>query len=537
MVSESLAILKRNISSLINSKLSFIIIFIGPIFLMLIVGVALQNNELRNIRVGIYTQNPEDLKTDEFMSGFVNKIGDTAQEYSLETCKNRVINSEYHACVEIKKSEEYTPIDNPSIISQGSIDTPSYQVISYVDFSKTKTVWGIINRIQKVVDLQSQEMMGGKVKEATIKMDYFIDKIQTEKNRIGEVKSQIGLIKNYLGDMESDVGNIKSQTTTAIGEINGINNKINSVMALVASIPEATNQLNGIRTDLNNVLQKLNYIEQLTGTTGRLLTNLRSIKSRIEEINTDLSTTESALENIINEWNNLKNTDLSSISKPVTHETQSILGGSTLKSSSLKEIDYLFPSLLMFFIIFISLVFPTTLIIKERASKAHIRNITSKTNGTKFVVINFISGFMVIFLQIILIMLISKFFLNINILDNITSTIILSIISIITLGLIGVMIGYAFNNYEGAVMASISLSIILLIFLPVITPTETLPAQFSQIFQSAPSVILSDKIRMSVLAGTGYSFSISEAISIIITIILTIILTIMFYNKNKRKEI
>jgi len=134
-------------------------------------------------------------------------------------------------------------------------------------------------------------------------------------------------------------------------------------------------------------------------------------------------------------------------------------------------------------------------------------------------------------------MLISKFFLNINILDNITSTIILSIISIITLGLIGVMIGYAFNNYEGAVMASISLSIILLIFLPVITPTETLPAQFSQIFQSAPSVILSDKIRMSVLAGTGYSFSISEAISIIITIILTIILTIMFYNKNKRKEI
>ena len=69
-------------------------------------------------------------------------------------------------------------------------------------------------------------MMGGKVKETTTQMDYFIKKIQTEKDRIGRVKQEINMLENYLERIESDINAINSQTTIAKENIEAIKNKI-----------------------------------------------------------------------------------------------------------------------------------------------------------------------------------------------------------------------------------------------------------------------------------------------------------------------
>jgi ABC-type multidrug transport system permease subunit len=533
MVTGAYAILKRNFNIIMNSKLSSIAIFLGPIFLMIVVGVVLQNSELRNINVGIYTANWPEMRSDAFVQGFEQKIGQYVEDTSLDKCKNAVVNGIYNACIEIEKGE-YNPLGNQGINTSSSV--PSYQVISYVDFSKTQIVWGVINRIQRVTDLQVQSMASTGISAAVSKIDVMISQIQAQKDNLNAIEQQISSLESGLQDIQSNVDSMQFQLSMTRTNIQIIHSQLDSLKTFAGITPEMVNYIETIKSNLANIdssAQSLGnqYNSNITSRASSLKTQVEGMRNQLISMSVEMS-------NILIEWNALKTTQLSEVSKPITSDYKSVLDSSEISSKqSLQSIDYLFPSFLMFFIIFVSLVFPATFIIRERTSKAYIRNATSKVRGRTFAIFNFLSCIILISVQILVIIVLSRFFLNVNILNNIYPTIIIILVAISTLSLLGMVVGYLFDNHENAIVTAISVSLMFLIFLPGITPSETLPSPFSSLLKYLPSTIFEDKLRMSTLFGTGLSFSFLEIASILITAIVSILFITILYNKNKRKEI
>lgn len=103
--------------------------------------------------------------------------------------------------------------------------------------------------------------------------------------------------------------------------------------------------------------------------------------------------------------------------------------------------------------------------------------------------------------------------------------------------MVGVILGYLFNSFESSMIASISLSLIILMLLPGITPTEMLPPVISPVVKYTLPVIMENKLRTLIVFGTSLSFTILEILSVTLFAILEIVAIRFLYNKSKRKEI
>jgi hypothetical protein len=529
MLQESFAILKRNLNIILNAKISFLIIFLGPVFLMLVAGAILQDTSLKSLDIGVYTSNPEDLTEDEFLLGFQKNLIDGGStifaEDTLLQCTEKVLRMEYHACVEIAKNEEYVPIQNSNL---ASLDMPSYTFNTHVDYSQTASAWKIISEIQIAAETKYSEMTQERIKVIIGKVDGIISQLEDQRNSIILVRDEMRNIRTDLQNIRSRLGDTQNKLNLINQEVNNIKNRLNQIDS---AYPEGIVITNQIRNSLSSIENNLNLIEE------DLDLNLQDIQLTSERVDLEGSLTqaESDIGLIISDWNQLKQTQLSQISNPVVYKSQSLSGSKAYNVEILGFIDYLFPTFLMFFMIFVCLIFPTNLIIRERVSNSQIRNMTSKTSGLKFGVNNFISCVLVIITQVIILLLISNFFLNANIFFRTVSILILVVISVCILSLFGIILGYTFNKFEGAIIASVSASILMLILLPGITPTNLLPTAISPFIKNFLPVILENKLRTLIIFGAPLSFSFVEILSMLLTTAFFILAIILLYNKSKRE--
>jgi hypothetical protein len=530
MSQESFAILKRNLDIILNAKLSFLIIFLGPVILMLVAGAILQDTSLKNLDIGIYTYNSSDLTQDDFLQGFQQNLyagGSTVHiEQSLSDCEDRVLKMEYNACVEINKSEEYVPVQNMNF---GTLKTPSYELTTHVDYSQTGSAWKIISTIQGAAEKKYSEMTQQKIDALVSQIDTIITNLGVQRDSITSIRTELASIQTNLQLMTTNLDKINNENLLIFQEASNINNKLTQLdAAYPAGIP-ITDQ---VRTSLTTIQSNSNMINAyLIGEQ----TDTGSVSQRLLTLDSNLADVQTNMGSVISDWNQLKQTQTSQVSTPIIYKSQSISGSAAYNVAQLGFIDYLFPSFLMFFMIFVCLIFPTNLIIRERTSNSQIRNMTSKTSGLKFGINNFLSCVLIIITQVVILLLISQFFLKADIFFKTVSILTLVVISVCILSLLGMLLGYLFNKFESAIIASISVSIIMLILLPGITPTSVLPPTISPLIKVFLPVILENKLRTLIIFGAPLSFSFTEILSMLGTLGVLVIGIIALYNKSKRK--
>ena len=117
------------------------------------------------------------------------------------------------------------------------------------------------------------------------------------------------------------------------------------------------------------------------------------------------------------------------------------------------------------------------------------------------------------------------------------SILLLMTICVSALSLIGMLLGYLFNSFESAIIASISLSVIILVLLPGVTPTDMLPPVISQIVEYSIPVLMENNLRTMIIFGAPLSLSTTEIFSIIATGILSIVGLAIVYTSSKRREV
>ena len=535
---------KKNFGIMLNSKLSILILIFGPLFLMGIMGVALQNTELRDVKASVFSHeegSPNLLENDWFVDGYVDQLEQNAFQVkianSLVQCKDDVLNSRSHVCIEVTKKE---PIKLPSA---GISQNINYETRAYVDFSKSRIVWGVIAKTQAVSEQHSKLLIQELFAQFKDKIDAPMRSLQ---NAYDDVDGAIGLLdgidsklvyaegKYSLISSESDALNIK------FGELKStISFVLSGVRALPNLEPSIYEALNKLEIEFQDAeAHQSELYSQIHS--GEISSAVKDSRNSVKNAKSSLFSVRNRINNVLDEWNELSNMDYDSLA-PLSFVYQSVSEGENISGvvsgRKLEFLDYLFPSFLMFFIIFVSLVFSTVTTFKERSSKAHIRNVTSRIGAWSFVSGNFVSIFSVLAVQILVILGVSVFFLRASIIANLLPLLIYSFIGVALFILGGIAIGYMFDSQDGAVIVSVSVSLLFLIFLPVITPTETLPPIFSEVVTVTPFVILESKIRMASIFNIFSALSVGEIVSLVSSFVLSLILISYFYSKKKHLEI
>jgi ABC-type polysaccharide/polyol phosphate export permease len=504
-------IIGRNLKIYSNSKFSSLIIILGPLILIMVLGASLQDASLKNIKAGIFSAESGEFK-DNFVGLLETKSFMVTMEDSLEGCKKSVIDEENHVCINLKKNTELKDI---------SSNYGNYDVDMYVDFSKQRIVWGIIGAIQGVVEQESYSEREGIINDI--------------KSRTGNLNSRLTDVEEGLVNALSIADSIKQKNVNARSSLDNLRTSVSNAEQSMIEIrssgalgqpyysilSSAIDNLNSSETDINNL--EGNLIAEIE--IAKIENNIRDSLDSVSVLRQDID--------------KLNNVNAERLANPIVltyyAASDNQEGGSI--QNKLGTLDYLFPSFLIFFLLFDSLIFSAVIIVKERSSNAYIRNVTSKNRGITFIAGNMLTILLLVIIQMGIIIFAAHFFLNIDILPNIYSIIPVILIAAVIFSLLGVLMGYLFSSYESGVFASISLSLLLLIFSSIITPAEILPPILSSIVKFSPLALLETKLRTILIFNTPFILDLGEIISLASVAVISSILIGFFYKKSKEKEI
>ena len=522
-------VMQRNFLILIHSKLSSLIIILGPILLILLIGSGLSNSGIKDIRANVYTEEKTPF-SDSFIDNLKGRSFIIEESGTLDECISGVRDSGKNICIQIKKSD----MNIASQFNLSAEDINRYGIGStiylYADFSKQKIVWNIITKVRSSVEDFSSNIRGGAGIQLKQRLQDYSAKIKDERRDLQEAISILSLIETQITDLKTKLNSI--QLSEIDSYINNIQGNINS---LNVSHPDIVSLYNlGLFWQLKDAWDRGNYIQSYADIMNKINEfeiNVRSAKDKLEKLDQDLQDLE-------NNMDNLKNLNMDYILNPIGFDYESISGEiSNNTEVQLENFDYLFPSFLSFFILFVSIVLSTNFTIKERTSKAKIRNTLSKALGFTFIIGNFLTILFIIFIQCMFIIFFSNYFLNIPLYSYMNNLIIIILISSSVFICLGMIIGYLFNSNETAMIASLVLSIFMIMFSPLINPLETLPDLFKTFIQYTPLVLTEEFLRKTLIYNSDISQNLSAIIILGTSFVISFILANIFYRFTKNKEI
>ncbi|MDO8517544.1 MAG: ABC transporter permease [Nanoarchaeota archaeon] len=524
-------IIQKNFLIIFNSKLSSIMLILGPILLILLSYPLLQNTSIKNVNAGIYSSVDED-----FTKNFIDKLHQNSfiveRKYSLESCKQDVIDSDKDVCIELQREAGGNNLNKVFNNNLG------YRIILYVDYSNQRVVWQIIASIQSIVTKESDNIKNDIIVNIH---DNLNEVIQFSDSNSKYVDNSIIIIDNIntdLNDLDSDLGSIKDDAHKAKYSIIELNNDLAVLLPYAASInnsfmydklkkindsaSQAANYSNKVEEKVNLINSKSNIPNSING--------LNNLKTALLAVRSSYDTKQRELED-------LNKIDLNKLTEPLPLSYQSVIdGGNYATHTNLNFLDYFFPTFLIIYLLFVSIIFSSVLTIRERISGAYLRNITSEVSNIKFIVGNFITFFLFVLFQIFLVIYISHFFLNINILSNLFPLLIMVSFSITIFVLIGMIIGYYFNSQESVTFSSIFISILLLIFSSLITPKEFLPQFFSNLVSFIPTTFFETKFISLIVFGSSLKIGIYDILFLVGSIFVLSVLLFFAYKKSKYFE-
>jgi len=108
MVFKIASVVKRNFLIFYHSKLSSLILILGPILLMLIIGTGLSDTGLRNIQTSVYVSNESGF-TENFIGELRANSFLVEKSLSVDRCVQSVRDGDKNLCVSLIKSEQKVP--------------------------------------------------------------------------------------------------------------------------------------------------------------------------------------------------------------------------------------------------------------------------------------------------------------------------------------------------------------------------------------------------------------------------------------------
>ncbi|MGV8171095.1 MAG: ABC transporter permease, partial [Candidatus Woesearchaeota archaeon] len=474
----------KNLKLLMRSKTSMLVIVFGPLIIMLLVGFAFNNNAVSKLNIGYYASDNSSL-TESFISALKENPNFIIIAYPSDSqCVDMIQQGKVHLCIIFPSDFR---IEN----------NKSNELQFYVDQSRANFVYAVIDTVSTKVSVASTQLSYQMTNDLITVIDHTKRSNAEQLSRIDKIKSSITSVSTMLDTVQSNLDNIdfsdtkvdtksvESISTTLQTDVDSLQSEANN---LVQQSRNAVKDWDS-QTDNDTLLKKFdtvvknanvtitNSYDVVSGDITGLADNLDKVSAGITLLSQKLSQAKSAtgdsskdmednmkalseVKTSIDELKALIDTNTAQIDALKVTSAQSIVNPikTTIKPVSTKSgnLNFIFPYFIVLIIVFICIMLSSNIIIMEKTSKAYFRNFTTPTKDTTFVMSVFLTSFIVVILQLALILGLAYLFLNTTLFTNMLLTALLIVASVSLFTLVGMVIGYLFNNQEAVTMASIS---------------------------------------------------------------------------------
>jgi len=571
-----LSLVKKNLRVLLRARSSALIVILGPLLVVFLAGLAFDNTNLFAVRIGAYSENYNDV-SNSFIDSLSQKQFEVTRFPAEDDCTRAVQAGEVHTCA----------VFSPDFTIAKSL---SNEITFHVDYSQINLVWSVLNVMTSRVSSQSEEIsrnltavlinalefsseqvkdrkaslinlttandeIGRRVTDISVRLeeidlgfdpnDFMVNDLTSQKrkvkhwvdNSLSIARSSVRETKSYLDAVYDNVqgssmsGEAKTQLQEllerTLKDVERLEERLGTTEELVVTQNKEFDEL----TDkvVGKITQTKSQIDLAAKERDYALTETRKIKQLLDNSLKNMLNLQRAMNNIENVIGSIRVTDPSAISEPIVTNIKPVV-------SEQSYLNYLFPILMVIVIMFTSLLLAPTLILLERNSNASFRNYMMPVKPFAFVVSVFLSCFVILFLQVVLILSIASIFFSSQIRGEFFSTLTLLVMLISVFVLLGMAIGYLFRSEETATLAAISFGSLLLFLSDVIIPVESMPAYLRAIAQYNPAIIGGDLLRNSILYDIGVSAVLGKIVLLLFYMgVLCLICLYAYYSAQQRK--
>lgn len=518
----------KNLKVLIRSRSSGLIIILGPLLVILLVGMSFNTSNKYELSVGVYTDEKSDLT-----NSFVSKMKEANLRVADYTIKD--------ACIDdVKTGNINICLYFPKLAIE---DNSTNEIVFYVDPSKVNLVTVVMNAVSSKVSERSEEITRDLTTVLTESLAVSQQEAASIKPRADAVFQNIQIskvkVKDTIATLDAlnltfDIGafNPQNMSDTSLKVNRSIEefrssgyeavekgwelvDYLDVHMAGISDSQEKSNIMikkRLIKLDLDALNQTLNrkgnfsdtgigdlfflvdrlranlvavnyQFDQISAARKQSLANLNDADARLGNDLQDMAKVRASIDNITSTITSIQVTNVGSISKPVRTTISPVIAEKTL-------LNYLFSSIIVLVVMFICIILAATLVVSEKNSSSGFRSAITPTGNVTFFIGTFATVLAILVLQAVVIMGVTIYLFNAEFLIPQLSVIAVILLLIITTFiLLGMLIGHMFKTEETATLASITIGSVMLFVSNLVLPLESISAYARQAAQYNPFVI------------------------------------------------
>lgn len=531
-----LQLIKKNFLVLFRAKGASLIIVLGPLFIIFLLGLAFDNTNTYTLNIGTYVATPTET-TSFFLDRLAERQFHVIHLEKETECHERIKDGTLHACLVFP--------DGFSLQQKGK-----NEISFYVDYSRINLVYLVIETLTNKLSAQTKDISINLTNVLLEKLDKTRQEIFLKRpllSGIGKKNKEVGeQITNFATSVDRFDIALAPLVLTPIDDL-GIEQ---SVVALTRFIELARANINtaeraaasftnpdGSNAVMEELRQAKSALKALEQAVSNELAPFKGVMTTVQQELTQVIAHLAAVDKKVKEIALLKQRtaetarEIAGVTTSVLNDVQALqatfetidqnIGSIQIQnaadivtplSTSIKAVhaqashlNYLFPSLFMLVIMFISILLGTTIVVTEKNSPAFFRNAITPVSDITFVTATWVTCFLLVSIQAFLMLFIAGIFFSIPLLSAFLQVGISTFLAISFFSAFGMGIGYIFTDDETATIAAVSAGTLFLFFSNVLLPLETLPPSLFALAQYSPYILSESILRKLVFYKLGFA--------------------------------
>ncbi len=569
-------VIKKDLKLLMRSKLSSLLMLIGPLIIIFMSGVALDSQTRFSITVGVYSPAYSSLSNSYINSlrreGFVVDKIDSENE-----CINSVRMGSTHACVVFSEGlrvdrdyegfinfyVDYSQINLAWIIKDILFTQAEDQMrevsrdlvgtlLDFITFTTAEISDGkpVVNRLASLNDKLSTSLTTASSFLDIINpvYDFSQFRITEFRNSITDVKTKSDVVSLRSLTKFQEVQSSANRLQSAVAGLNNaqvsaklnpiitdmlqnINSSIQAVTSDRQSLSASVEALSGHLAEVEKSIDELkSLLESIESSKERSLSYMLSGKQEITNMLSDIFRVQKSLNDIEAHANEIRILSREQITEPFKTEIMPVVQEKT-------SMAILFPTMLAMIIMFIGIVISSTLMQIEKNSSAHIRNMIAPTRESVFGFGSYLTTLIVLFVQVAIVLLIISiaFSSSIASIGSLLAVLFIAFLSASVFIIIGILIGNSLSSEESSSTVAILVSLFLVIFSGIIFPIEGFSEGIQNVMRLNPLSLSEYLFRQVIVQGSAFSevlFQASLLVSWLLVLLIALVVLQSFMGKK-----
>ncbi len=460
-----IGLLKKNFKLLVRSKSSALIVLLGPLLIIGLVGAAFNTTNFYNINIGTYSGYYNEMSLD-ILDGLEDKNFNVLKVNTKEDCISKIKKSELHVCAVL-----------PDDMQIGG------EVKFFVDKTRMNLVWVIIDSLSSKISTKTTELSEQLTSVVLGTLDETRSKISEKEEALkGAIISNLD-VNNEIGNFSSGLKKLDLEYSTKDLGISNIKSELGSAISSAGADTGTFKDVYEAISDTENKSYSLaGKFSDARKNVDVMVTGVDDMKKSVSGSLYTMHQIASTLSSIMGKINAMEHHEAGTIAAPIKTSIEPIISEKT-------HLSNMFPTLVVLIIMFIGILLSSTLVVREKTSASYFRNFITPTGDGMFMFGDYLTNFVILFLQMIVVFLVSLIFFKEALYSVLFNTSIVLIVVISVFVVLGMFIGQIFNSEETNTLGAISIASIFLFFSSTVLPLETLPASIRSVANLNPFVI------------------------------------------------